>query len=62
MGQKIKVTQVRSSIANPKKVARILGGLGLRGIGSSRTHKDNNCIRGMVNKVSHLVKYELISQ
>lgn len=62
MGQKIKVTQIRSTIANPKKMEKVLVGLGLRGIGSTRTHKDNNCIRGMVNKVSHLVKYELISE
>ena len=28
-------------------------------IGETRTHKDNNCIRGMINKVKHLVSYEV---
>ena len=60
--QKIKVTQVKSVIANPESQRKTLLGLGLRGIGKSRIHKDDNCIRGMINKVRHLVKYEIISE
>lgn len=60
--QKIKVTQVKSVIANPEKQRKILRGLGLRGVGKTRTHNDDNCIRGMINKVKHLVSYELISE
>ena len=59
--QKIKVTQIRSGIAKPEGMRRILRGLGLRGIGKVRLHNDDNCIRGMINKVRHLVRYEIIS-
>ena len=57
--QKLYVTQERSCIAVPKKLKLVMRGLGLKGIGHTVTHKDNNCIRGMVNKVRHLVRYEI---
>ncbi len=60
MTTKIKVTPVRSIISEPEKIRRVVAGLGLRKIGSVKIHNDNNCIRGMVNKVTHLVKYELV--
>lgn len=56
----IKVKQIRSAIGQSKKQGLILRGLGLRGIGKENTVKDNNCARGMINKVKHLVSYELI--
>ena len=55
----ITVRQVGSPIGQTDKTRKILAGLGLGKIGKVRTHKDNNCIRGMVNKVKHLVEYEL---
>ena len=58
----IKVKQVRSLIGVPKKVKAVMSGLGLRKVGQERVYKDNNCIRGQVNKVKHLVSYELISK
>jgi large subunit ribosomal protein L30 len=57
----IKVTQIRSTIGQTTAQIRVVRALGLRRIGHSKVHKDNNCIRGMVNKISHLVKYELTS-
>ena len=60
-GAQIKITQVKSTIAVAKKVKNVLHSMGLGRIGQSRSYKDNNCIRGMVNKVRHLVKYELHS-
>lgn len=56
---KITVRQTKSLIASKESLRRVVRGLGLGRIGKSRTHKDNNCIRGMINKVSHLVEYEL---
>jgi len=53
------VTQTRSTISEPEKIRKIVHALGLGRIGKVKTHKDNNCIRGMVNKVRHLVSYEL---
>ena len=58
MGQ-IVVRQERSLISEPEKIRKIVKALGLGRIGKSVTHKDTNCIRGMVNKVKHLVSYEL---
>jgi large subunit ribosomal protein L30 len=55
----IVVHQERSLISEPEKIRKIVIALGLGRIGKSVTHKDNNCIRGMVNKVKHLVSYEL---
>jgi len=59
---KIEVKQTRSLIAVPKPLRKVMYGLGLGKIGKIKTHKDNNCIRGMVNKVNHLVEYKLISE
>ena len=57
----IKVKQIRSTIGQPTKQRLVVRGLGLRGIGKTNTVKDNNCTRGMINKVKHLVSYELIN-
>ena len=57
--QKLLITQTRSCIATPKKIKLVMRGLGLKGIGRTVEQKDNNCIRGMVNKVKHLVEYEI---
>ena len=59
----IRVTQKKSHIAEAKKVKKVLqSGLGLRRIGFVKEFKDNNCIRGMINKVKHLVRYELVEK
>ncbi|MCB5245633.1 MAG: 50S ribosomal protein L30 [Candidatus Cloacimonadaceae bacterium] len=59
---KIKVTQVRSTINRPEKQKRVIESLGLGRPGKSRIHDDNPCIRGMINKVSHLIKVEEIKE
>jgi large subunit ribosomal protein L30 len=53
------VTQKKSLISEPESIRKVVRALGLRGVGHVKTHKDNNCIRGMVNKVKHLVSAEL---
>ena len=58
----IRVKQTKSLISVPKKLRLVMQGLGLTKLGQEKTHKDNNCIRGMINKVPHLVEYELISK
>ena len=55
----IKVKQVKSSIKRLQKQKRILESLGLRGIGKEITHDASPSILGMVEKVKHLVKYEV---
>jgi large subunit ribosomal protein L30 len=59
---KIVVTQTRSLIGTKESLRKIVKGLGLGRIGQQKVHKDNNCIRGMINKVQHLVTYELVSE
>lgn len=49
------VKQTRSTIGQPERVRKIMTALGLRGINGVKTLKDNNCTRGMLNKVKHLV-------
>ncbi len=56
--KKIKITLVKSGIARPGKHKTILTGLGLRKLNSSVVRPDTPEIRGMINKVSHLVQVE----
>ena len=59
---KIIVKQSRSAIGSNPNLRSVLRALGLGRIGKSRVHKDNNCTRGMVNKVRHLVEIELVAE
>jgi len=56
--KKIKITLVKSAIARPGKHKIVLVGLGLRKLNHSVVRIDTPQIRGMVNKVSHLVRVE----
>jgi len=55
----IKVKQVRSRIRCPKNQKLTLDALGLRKIGRVVEHNDNPAIRGMIEKVKHLVSVEV---
>lgn len=55
---KVKVTQVRSSIDRPARQKRTLIALGLGRISKSSEHNLTPQIQGMINKVSHLVTVE----
>jgi len=52
----IKIKQVRSRIRCPKDQKRTLDALGLRKLGRVVEHNDNPAIRGMIEKVKHLVE------
>jgi len=54
----IKIKQVRSRIHCPKDQKRTLDALGLRKLGRVVEHNDNHAIRGMIEKVKHLVQIE----
>lgn len=54
----IKVTLKRSGIGRDKYFTRVLHGLGLRRLNQTVTLQDTPEIRGMINKVSHLVTVE----
>lgn len=57
---KLKVTQVKSAIGALPVHKECIKGLGLRRIGHSVTRENSPCIKGMINKVSHLLKVEEI--
>lgn len=59
---KLKVTQVRSTIGCKKDQIATMEALGLRKIRAEKFHDDNPVIRGMINKVNHLVEVEEIDE
>lgn len=59
MAGHIVVKQVKGRAGTTHQQRAVLAALGLRGVGSVRAHKDNNCTRGMVNKLHHIISYEL---
>lgn len=56
MAQTVKITLVKSMIGRPEKHRRVLRGMGLTRIGRTVELEDTPAIRGMIFKVSHLVK------
>jgi large subunit ribosomal protein L30 len=58
---RIKVTQIGSPIARRHDQRETLIGLGLNKINRSRVLEDTPSVRGMVEKVQHLVKVETAS-
>ena len=54
----LRITLVRSTIGRPADQGRTIKSLGLRKLNSTVERPDNPSIRGMVNKISHLVKVE----
>ncbi|MCG6915720.1 50S ribosomal protein L30 [bacterium BMS3Abin03] len=57
---KINVIQTRSIIDRPKIQKRTIKALGLGRPNWEKVHNDTPQIRGMINKVTHLVKVEEI--
>ena len=58
----IKITQVRSIIDRPKRQKLTIEALGLGRPNWEVIHNDTPQIRGMINKVVHLVKVEDIEE
>jgi len=55
-GKTLKIEQVRSPIGYNKKQREVLRGLGLRRIRHVVEREDSPAVRGMVKKISHLVR------
>ncbi|MBK1680543.1 50S ribosomal protein L30 [Rhodocyclus tenuis] len=56
--KKIKVTLVKSLIGTKQSHRATVRGLGLRRLNSSSELQDTPAVRGMINKVSYLLKCE----
>jgi large subunit ribosomal protein L30 len=59
MADTIKVTLVRSGIGKNRKIRETLKGLGLTKLNKTVTLKNTPAIRGMIQKVSFMVKLEV---
>jgi large subunit ribosomal protein L30 len=55
-GKTITVEQIRSANRRPKNQEQILIGLGLNKLRRRRTLEDTPAVRGMIDKISHLVR------
>jgi large subunit ribosomal protein L30 len=55
---KLRVTWVKSSIGYSRRQKGTIRALGLRRLGHVVEHHDTPVVRGMLNKVSHLVLVE----
>ncbi len=53
--EKLILTLVRSPIGYSKRQKATLKALGLRKVNQTVTHIDNEVLRGMIDKVSHLI-------
>ncbi len=58
----IKITWIKSCIGRPQGQRRVIEALGLKRLHHTVTHGDTPTIRGMVNKVSHLLAVEEVAE
>lgn len=58
MSKMLKVTLVKSMIGRPEKHRKVLRGMGLTKLNRTVELQDTPSVRGMVEKVSHLVVAE----
>ncbi|TXT25519.1 MAG: large subunit ribosomal protein L30 [Gallionellaceae bacterium] len=56
--KKIKVTQIKSTIGTKESHRACIRGLGLRRMNQTVEVEDTPAVRGMINKVYYLVKWE----
>lgn len=54
----LRITQVRSPIGRPKNQRETLRALGLKRIRHTVEHPDRPTVRGMINKIPHLIEWE----
>ena len=54
----VRVTQIGSPIGRPEKQRATLVGLGLNKMHRSRVLEDTPAVRGMIDKIPHLVRAE----
>jgi len=57
--KQLKVTLTRSLLGRPEKHCKVAKALGLTKLNRSVTHYDTPIIRGMINKISHLLTVEV---
>lgn len=58
----LKITWTKSYIGKPRNQRRVVESLGLKRLHHSVIHGDTPVIRGMVNKVQHLLTVEEVTE
>ena len=58
---RLKITQMKSRIGATERQCKNLDALGLKRINASVEHDDSVIIKGMIERVKHLVKVEVVS-
>lgn len=60
--RKLRITQVRSAIGRQDVQKRTLEALGIRKLNKTVVHLDTPQIRGMINRVAHLLEVEEVGK
>ncbi|MCL6633579.1 MAG: 50S ribosomal protein L30 [Alicyclobacillus herbarius] len=60
MANKLAITLKRSPIGRPEPQRRTVKALGLHKLNETVVHDDSPTIRGMINKVVHLVEVQVV--
>lgn len=60
--KKLRITLVRSTIGYEKSQLATARSLGLRRLNYTVTHDDTPVIRGMIHKISHLLRVEEVEE
>ena len=58
MAKRLKIKQIRSAIGRVKKQRGVIRALGITRLYQTVEHQDTPQIRGMIEKVKHLLKVE----
>lgn len=60
-GKRLRITWTKSAIGYSERQKRTIRALGLRRLGQTVEHEDTPVIRGMLDKVRHLVQVQEVS-
>lgn len=60
--KKLRITWTKSSIGYPQRQKRTIRALGLRRLGDVVEQADTPVVRGMLDKVSHMVHVEQVGE
>lgn len=62
MATKLKITRIRSDIGRPERQRATMRHLGLRKMNDTVVREDSAPLRGMIEKVAHMVKVEQVEE
>ncbi len=62
MGKAVLIKQTKAATQSDPKQRATLKALGVRGVGSRILRKDTTAVRGMLNKVQHLICAERVDE